>query len=38
MVFPTLESIFQSVMRTIITTSDNVGLADIIENKVSNFL
>lgn len=38
MVFPTLESIFQSVMRLIITNSGNMGLSDIIGNKVSNFL
>lgn len=37
MVFPTLDSTSQSLMRLIITNSDNVGLSDIIENEVSNF-
>ena len=34
MVFSTLELIFPSVMRTIITTSDNLGLSDITANKI----
>lgn len=38
MVFPTLESIFQSVMRLIMTNHDNMGVSDFVENKVSNFL
>lgn len=38
MVFSALESIFQSVMRLIMTNNENMGVSDFVENKVSNFL